>query len=249
MWHTCAYSASVANGLTNTTLNALADNVFRIGPQNGFVLQEDMMLLTAEVLENNATASRLTAPKFAQFDPIQLVPLQGGAKTTTGLAIATWPYRAPTFRNQEEVVCKVDTGGTAAATETVVVCFSNGIDPIPNGEELTLKFTSTTTVTAFSWTLATLVMDQTVPEGLYAMISSEIQSTNAMYHRWTFWNQFYRPGMPSTTVYTNPQFGGARDYRQGLLGQFSNVTLPNCEILASVADASHTGFMRVIKVA
>lgn len=249
MWHTCAYTGSITNGLTNTTLNALADNVMRIGPQNGFVLQEDMMLLTTQALPSNGTGFRLNAPKFAQFGPIQITPLMDAAKNDSGILIATWPYRAPTFRNQEEVYATIDTGGTAAGRETLVAYFANSIDPVPQGEELTLKITSTTAAVANSWTLITYTFAQTLPEGLYALVGSEMQSTNAQAHRWTFWGQFYRPGYPSTTAYTVPQWSGMRDCRMGLAGKFSNVTPPQLEVLVNGTDASHTGFIRAIKVA
>lgn len=249
MWHTCAYTGSITNGLTNTTLNALADNVMRIGPQNGFVLQQDMMLLTAIALPNNTTGARLNSPKFAQFGPIQVTPLMDNPKTDSGILIATWPYRAPTFRNQEEVFATIDTGGTAAKQETLVTCYSATIDPIPGGEELTFKITSTTAAVANSWTLVTYSFTQTLPEGLYALIGSELQSTNAQAHRWTFWGQFYRPGFPSTSAFTVPQWAGMRDYRMGLAGQFSNVTPPQLEVLCNGTDSTHTGIIRAIKVA
>lgn len=249
MWHTCAYTASVANGSTNTTLNALADSVMRIGPQNGFVLQEDMMLLTAIALPANGTGYRLNSPKFAQFGPIQITPLVDNPKLDNGILIATWPYRAPTFRNQEEVYATVDTGGTAAGRETLVAFFANSVDPVPQGEELTLKITSTTAAVANTWTLLTYSFSQTLPEGLYALVGSELQSTNAQAHRWTFWGQFYRPGYPSITAFNVPQWAGMRDYRMGLAGKFSNVTPPQLEVLANGTDNSHTGFIRAIKVA
>lgn len=248
MWHTCAYSASVTNSLTNATLNALADNVFRIGSQNGFVLQEDMMLLSSIVLNNNVTGARFNSPKFAQFGPMQVLPLVGGPKLTSGLLVATWPYRSPTFRNQEEVYVTCDTGGTAAAQETVVASFSNAVDPVPQGEEMTVKFTSTTAAVANTWTLATYAFGNTLPEGLYAMLGSELVSTNAQSHRWTFWQQFYRPGFPSSTNQSNPEWAGVRDYRLGLAGMFSNVTPPNLEVLCNGTDNTHTGFLRMIKV-
>lgn len=248
-WHTAAYSSSVTNGSTNAAINAINDNVFKIGSQNGFVLQEDMMLLSAWSLVNNGTAYRLSSPKFAQFGYIQVVPIGSAVDVTSGLLVASWPYRPPTFRNQEEVTAFCDTGGTAAKQETLVVSFSNGVDPIPPGEELTIKFTSTTSAVANSWTLLTITLSQTLPEGRYAMLSSELFSTTAQAHRWTFWNQFYRPGLPSSTAQSNVQFPGVRDYRQGLMGQFSNVTLPNLEVLCNSTDNSHTGFMRAIKVA
>lgn len=249
MWHTSAYSQSVTNSLTNAQVNALADNVLRIGSQNGFVLQQDMMLMLAWICPNNATAARLLSPKLAQFGYLQLTPLQVAAKVANGYLVAQWPYRPFTFRNQEEVTAWVDTGGSSAAVETVVVSFSASIDQIPVGEELTIKITSTTTATANAWSLLTYATSQTLPEGAYTMVGSELQSTTGIAHRWTFWGQFYRPGMPSTVAYTDLKFPGVSDYRMGTMGQFSNVTLPNLESLSSAADASFTGYIHCIKTA
>lgn len=252
MWHTALYSASVTNGLTDTALNALTDGVLKIGSANGFVLQEDMMPIKATLSPINGTACRLKSPKFNQFGPLEIIPVQAAVatpKVTDGLLVATWIYRPPIFRNQEEVVATVDTGGAAPAIETLAVSFSNGIDPIPPGEELTLKFTSTTAASTTAWVVVTLTAATTVPEGRYAMLSSECISTNAIAHRWTFWGQFYRPGFPSTTARTNRQYPGVRDFRHGVMGRFSNVTLPNLEVFAGAADASHTIFARCIKEA
>lgn len=249
MYHTCAYSASIANGSTNVNLAALTDSVLRVGPSNGFVMQEPMALLLAEAAPNNGTGFRLFSPKLAQFGYEQVVPLQTAAKTANGLLIASWPYRPFTWRNQEEVVAYVDTGGTASAVEYLVMSISNSIDAIPAGEELTLQIKSTTTATAGAWTVVTYTFSTTLPEGRYAMLASELQSTTGIYHRWTFWGQFYRPGMPSTVAFSDQQFPGVRDYRMGTLGQFSNVTPPNLEVLCSAADSSFTGFVRCIKVA
>ena len=250
MWHTVAYAKSLANGLTDTNLAALAENALIIGTQNGFRLLENMFLATAFSLPNNGTGFRLTSPKFAQFSKIEVLPVGPGPKETDGLLISSWPYRSPTFRPQEEVVASCDTGGTAAAVETLVVSLATQIDAPPAGEELTVKFTSATAAVANSWTLLgapTLAI--VLPEGAYALIASVLQSANAQAHRYIFSGQFYRPGFPSTTALTNHQWPGVSDYRQGAAGVFSNVTLPQIEVLANGPDSSHVGFMRVIKVA
>lgn len=252
MWHTAVYQSSVTNGLTDAADNALADGVFKIGSSNGFVLQEDMMPIAAWYAPINGTAARLKSPKFNQFGPLELIPVQAAAAAPVvvdGLLVATWIYRPPIFRNQEEVTCTVDTGGAAPALEPVAVSFSNGIDPVPPGEELTLKFTSTTAASTTAWTVLTLTAATTIPEGRYAMIGSECISSKGIAHRWTFWGQFYRPGFPSTSARTNRQYPGVRDFRHGLMGRFSNVTLPNLEVLCGAADASHTIFARCIKEA
>ena len=248
MWHTSAYSASVTNGLTDTALNALNDNVFRIGAANGFVMQGDVAPLFALVAPVNGTAARLKSPKFSPFGPIEIIPLQAAARTGDGTLIAVWPFRPPRFRAQEEVTAAVDTGGAAPGQETLVVSWGMSIDPIPAGEELTLKLTSTTAATANAWSQLTLVQATTIPQGMYAIVGSEHISANAIAHRFTFWNQYPRPGFPSTTSRSNRQWPGIRDYRMGLAGTFQNVTLPNLEVLCSAADASHTLFWRAIKI-
>lgn len=248
MWHTVAYAASTTNGKTDTNLPGLTENALQIGTQNGFRLLEAMFLMTAWSAPNNGTGFRLTSPKFAQFSKIEILPVGSGPKVTDGMLIASWPYRAPVFRPQEEVVASCDTGGTAAAEEVLVVSLSKQIDPLPNGEELTVKWTSTTAAVANSWTnLGAITLAITLPEGAYGMISSHLQSSTAIAHRWIFSGQFYRPGYPSIVAFTDRLWPGLFDYRQGVAGFFSNITLPQPEVLCSSTDNSHTGFMRLIK--
>lgn len=250
MWHTVAYAKSVTNSLTDTNLAGLSETALIIGTQNGFRLLENMYLSSAWSLPNNGTGFRLTSPKFSQFSKIELQPVGPGPKVTDGSLVASWPYRAPVFRAQEEVVASCDTGGAAAAIETLLVSLATGVEPPPNGEELTVKFTSTVAAVANTWTnLGAPTLAIVLPEGAYGLIGSVLQSTNAQAHRWIFSGQFYRPGYPSTTAFTNREWAGVRDYRQGLAGTFSNITLPQAEVLANGTDNSHTGFLRVIKTA
>jgi hypothetical protein len=248
MWHTAAYSASVAFGSSNVVLPAAPDSILRVGQQSGFVLQQPMALLAAWAAFTNGTGARLFAPKLAQFGYLQVLPVPPAGAEASGLLVAGWPYRPFTFRSQEEVVAHVDTGGTAAAVESLLVSFSTGVDPIPPGEELTIQFTSTSTSVANTWTQIPYTFSGTLPEGKYALLASELFSAGAVAHRWTFWGQFYRPGFPSLLAATDPQWPGVRDYRMGLAGQFSNVTPPNLEVFTNAAASSFTGIMRVIKV-
>lgn len=249
MWHTAAFSGSIAAG-TAQAVAAIADGVFKIGSANGFVLQEDMMLLGAYAGGTNIDNPALKSPKLNQFNPLVVQPFNTQLANNNGQLHAWWPYRPFTFRNQEEVTAICDnTSATTAQTEAIVADFSNGVDAIPPGEELFVTFTSTTAAVANAWTLLTLTITQTLPEGVYVMIASEHESTTAYYHRWTFWGQFYRPGFPSSTARSNPQAEPVRWLTLGAMGKFSNVTLPNCEVLCSGTDNSHKIQARCIKVA
>lgn len=250
MWHTVAYAKSVTNSLTDTNLAAVVENALIVGSQNGFRLVDNMFLASAWSLPNNGTGFRLTSPKFAQFSKIEILPVGPGNKETNGLTVASWPYRSPVFRPQEEVVASCDTGGTAAAVETLLASLATQIDQPPQGEELTVKATSTVAAVANTWTnLGAPTLAIVLPEGAYSLIASHLSSTNAQAHRYIFSGQFYRPGFPSTTAFTNTPWPGTYDYRQGMAGTFSNVTLPQIEVLANGTDNSHTAFMRCIKVA
>ena len=248
MYHTAAYSSSIALTSTKQPVLAVADNVFRIGASNGFVLQDDMMLIEAYAGGVGLANPTLTSPKLNQFSPLRITPFLLTGAVSDGLNKALWPYRPFTFRNQEEVTAQADNGNAAAQQETIVVSFATGIDPIPPGEEIFALATSTTAAIAFTWTLLTYTLSQTLPEGVYALISSEHQSTTAIAHRYTFWNQFYRPGYTSTTAFTNHQSLDVQSLQKGMAGQFSNVTLPNIEVFCGAADAAHNVILRMIKV-
>lgn len=249
MWHSCAYQLTMALTATRQQLPAVADSIFKIGGGNGFVLQEDMALLQAYAGGVQLTLPQLQSPKLNQFNPLTLSPNSATQSVTDGLEVCTFPYRPFVFRNQEEVTAFATNGNAAANVDTIIASFSNGIDPIPPGETLTLTATGATAAVANTWTLEPFTLTQVLPEGIYAMIASECISASGVHHRWTFWNQFYRPGMPSSTAFTNRQAACVRELSLGLMGQFSNVTLPNLEVFCSAADAAFTILMRVIKVA
>ena len=248
MWHTCAFTGSIAAG-TVVSVPAAADQIFRIGQANGFVPQEDVMLIGAYAGGTALDNPILKSPKLNQFNPLIIQPFSATEACSNGQLNAWWPYRAFTFRNQEELTAWADnTNATAASNTDIITHLSNGYEAIPPGEELFVKFTSTTAAVARAWTQVTLTLAQSLPEGVYVMIASEHQSTNAIAHRWTFYGQFFRPGFPSNTARSNAQAEPVRWLFMGAMGKFSNVTLPQAEVFCAGTDNSHTFQCRCIKV-
>lgn len=249
MWHTCAYGGSIALTSVAQPVNAIADNVFKIGSQNGFVLQEDMMLIAAYAGGVGMANPAFKSPKLNQFNPLAILPFSLTVAQADGEIFALFPYRPFTFRNQEEVTAITDNTNAGAQQMDIVAFFSNGVDPIPPGEELFVRWSSTTAAVANTWTLLTYTLTQTLPEGVYAVVTSEHTSATAVAHRFTFWGQFYRPGFMSITAFSNRQARNVQTLQLGLAGKFSNVTLPNIEVFCSGTDAVHSGYIRCIKVA
>lgn len=250
MWHTLAYSGSIASAQTAHNLPAVIEQALPVGPSNGYRLMEPMYLASAWSSPINGQSFYLTSPKFSSFSPFQVIPLGGIGALADGLLVASWPYRAPSFRSQEEVVASVDTGGTAAAVETLIASLATSVDAPPPGEELELRFTLGGATVANTWTLmGQPVFSFVLPEGAYVLLSSELFGSSAVAHRWIFSGQFYRPGFPSVASQAYHQWPGVRDYRMGVAGTFSNVTLPQIEVFDVAASAVSFGIMRVIKVA
>jgi hypothetical protein len=249
MFHTCAYEATIALTSVDQAMAAVPDSILKIGSANGFVLQEDMMLVQAQGGGIGMDRPKLKSPKLNQFNPLVLSPWNLTVAQSSGIVTCTFPYRPFTFRNQEEVTALTSNTNAGAQAMAIIAWFSNGVEPIPAGEQLIIRATSATAAVANTWTQLTYVLDQTLPEGLYVMLASEVVSTTAVAHRWTYWGQFYRPGMPSNTGFTNPQAYCVRELFLGAMGQFTNVTLPNIETFCGAADASHTILARIIKIA
>lgn len=249
MYHCCAYTANLAISAANAPVAAAPDTILRIGGSGGFVPNDSLMLLAAYVAGATATNPQLHAPILAQFNPLQLIPIPGSAAVSNGLLAARFKRRPFQFRALEEITATAGNSSTTAADQVSIICMlSQGVDPIPAGNQLTVGFTSTTTVTAFGWTVLSYALNQALPAGQYAMIASELQSATGIAHRWIFANQFYWPGMLSTTSYGNQQFEAVNDLELGLMGVFMNTSLPTLQAFAGAADAAHTGYMRLIKV-
>lgn len=248
MFHTCAFTGNIALNSTKQAVNALADSIMRIGGSNGFVPQDDMMLVAAAQFGLSAANAKLFSPKLSQFNPFQITPLSAVASPTDGEIAAFYRYRPFIFRAQEEITAQIDNGNAAAQQETIILWLSTRPEQIPAGERMTVVATSITVATAFAWSTVAYTLNQALPQGTYLMIGSRCFSATGLAHRWTFWNQFYRPGMLSLAAQTNRPFDALRDLYLGAMGSFQNTTLPVCEVLCGAADASHTIIMDVIKV-
>lgn len=249
MYHTAAYTGSIALTSTKQPLNALTDSVMRIGSANGFVLQEDMMFVAGRGSGVGIANLNLQSPKVLQFSPYFITPVDTTLAAANPDIAMIVPHRALTFRAQEELVAQVDNTNAGAQQMTLVVHLATKIDPLPAGEMLTLTGTATTAAVANTWTQVQVTMGQVLPEGVYVMIGSEHQSTTAVAHRFTFLNgQVYRPGHVSTTSFSNRQSDAMKWGTLGSMGTFSNVSLWNTEVLCGAADATHTFRFRVIKV-
>ena len=247
-WHTSAYFASVAASQTNLDVAAISDGILVI--QNGHLIPyKDLMLLYAYSSGLGLVRSRLTSPKLRQITQPQIRPINKALLPAGNPNVAWYLANYLVCRGQEELANQQTTDATAGPNNNyTVVSLSDKLDPIPAGDILTIRATSTSTAVASAWTLVSYTLDDALPTGTYAMISSECISTTSIAHRWTYDGQFLRPGFLGQAADSTRVFDGQYNGRFGSMGRFRNQSLPRLEVLCNAADASFEIFAQVVQV-
>lgn len=247
MHHTLAYFKSVDN-VANTALNAVSDGIITI-QNNNFLPPNDMMILAAYVGSATLTRARLTSPTLRQVTQPQIRPVNVAVLPATNPNVQKFGVTGMRVKGLEELSVQVTSGVAMTENAYAVLCLLDRFSPSVAGDAITLRGTSTTAAVASTWSLLTYTLDDQLPNGTYAIVGSEVISTNAIAHRWTVDNQFFRPGGMSVTSAGNRTIDEQYDGSWGEWGRFKNTSLPRLEVLCNAADATHTIFLKVVKVA
>lgn len=247
MFHLSAFTALLGT-TADTDITALQDDILAI-QNNHFLPQVDLSVVKLWVASATLSRVKLNSPKIRQINPTFIRPINVGTLPANNPNYSHFDGSQLVVKAQEELQM-LATSGIAMGTErfTGLVWLSTGINPIPTGDIYTCRFTSTGTAGANAWTTISYTMDTILPQGLYSMVSSELQSTNALAHRWIFSNQYWRPGGLSLTSLGNRSDFDLYDFEQGEYGRFATFDLPRLQVLCNGADAAHEGYFTVVRV-
>jgi hypothetical protein len=246
MHHLAAFRASVTQNV-DTDLAALPDQILTI--QNGhFLPQQDLPLLFSAACSTNLARARLITPSFRGITTPYIRPVSQAANFGYPQRLVDYSEENLVARRLEELQCNVFQAGTAAENVTVLVGLLTQREAAPMGPCFTLRGTSTTAATSGSWSDITVTWADVLPQGTYAVIGAEVQSTNALASRIIFENSYYRPGGLSVNSLGNGadklfRFGGL-----GTWGRFNSNAFPNIQVLAAGADAAHEVYLDVVKL-
>jgi len=94
----------------------------------------------------------------------------------------------------------------------------------------------------------TVTWQDTLPEGMYAIVGSSLQTATGVLFRYIFEDQIERPGalaFINETDETHPMFrlGGLGEW-----GRFRNEAFPDVEVLAELADTAQIIYMDFMRV-
>lgn len=246
MWHCAAYTASLGN-VSNTDTPAISDGIMVI--QNGHLLpQYDMLLHYAAGSGPNTDRIRIVSPSNRQITLPFIRPFNGAALPATDPNVAD--YRSNPFKIEglEELAIETTTNAVGPSRITVLVGIGDPLTPVPRGNVFTMRGTSTTAAVANAWTQATVTWADSLPQGDYLCVGAHVFSTNQLGSRLTFENQYLRPGGQGVTALGNRSHYMFDKGGLGQWGRFRSVRMPNLEVLANAADASHEIYMDLVRV-
>lgn len=197
MYHLAAYSASIANGTAYLDVASLSDQILTI--QNSrFLLPADMWCPMVIGMGVDANRHRLTSPTLRQITQPAIRPVNVGALPGSDTNYLDMMMRPLRVRGGEELGYQAVHDNAGAQIQVGLVWLMDRVEPLPQGDPITLRGTSTTAATANAWSSLTYTLDDQIPAGLYTLVASEVMSTNAKAHRWIIDNQFWRPGHVGT---------------------------------------------------
>lgn len=245
-FHLAAYNLAIG-AVADTDVPAVVDDILTI-QNNHFVLSKPLNLISAWVGSPTLSRAKIASPSMRQIVSPYVRPINVAALPANNPNVWLLHHNPFTINWGEEIQVL----GTAApgTTErfTALIWLAEQIQPQTMGNMIPLRFTSTTAAVAFSWTTITLTFADTLPSGVYSMVQSECQSTNAVAHRWIISNQLYRPGHLSFAALGSRLPNAIGMGQLGQMGTFRSNDLPRLQVLANVADAAHEGYLWVQRV-
>lgn len=251
MMHLAVYTSTIAAGAVLLQLTQLADPIIP-AINNGFqVMPAVPNLMAAAGVGTNLTRFQLTSGSIRGMFPWDF------DRVNVGPAIEN-PARFHDFSNNiiplglnEELDAFCVQSNAGAQREYVAVWFTDYQPQQATGKWQTIHATATVTLTANVFTPVTLVLDNGLDGGTYAIVGASCFSAGALFFRFVprGGGNSYRPGGFA---------GQARDFlcppdqRYGGWGQwmtFTNTAVPQIEVLSVSADTSEEFYLDLIKIA
>lgn len=247
MWHLAAFFVSIGQTAL-TDVPAVQDDILTI-QNNHFLLGQNMAVAAAYAQSTTLNRARINSPTVRQINPSYIHPI---TRSTSPITDPNWQVFPPGFLSllaQEEVQVEA-TSGLAMGNEncTVLLWLYSQLNPVTPGDVHWVRFTSTTTQVVNRWTTIAYTLETGLPPGEYAMVSSFLQSTTGIAHRWIFDNQYFRPGFLSNTALSSRGVFEQYHFTFGEMGRFRTFNLPRLQVMPDMADTAAEGYMAVIRM-
>lgn len=241
-----AFSESTAAGTTNGQINLVPDAIITPTAGNDALIPEPSEILWGFGIGTNMTRLRIDTPTLRDVSLPSLVPVN------TGLTVPS-PYNLIDMRNtfiplpnnvQIQMQASQSDAGAQIMNALLAVAFRRV--SIPAGKVTPIRATTTVVTAVGAWTLSSLVLDQTLPPGRYALVGAHVNGTGALACRFVIPGTRYRPGVVCSNTQQGIPHPIFRDKSMGVWGYFNNVNIPQIETIAATIGDVDDVYMDVI---
>lgn len=185
---------------------------------------------------------RLVAPSLLTMARDQVMPLNFAAAAAV---VPLSPLRVADLRDtplilvpSEQLTCELLSDPAAAQIQWMFVLFADKVPTPLVGKSFTCRATVANALVAGTWTPNTLVFDDQLPRGRYAVVGLRGISTSQICARLLIPGQPFRPGSMSGLLVTDIGHDMFRYGNLGSWGEFEDVDNLTVETLANLADTA-----------
>ena len=241
-----------AAGATVNITAVQDDHLFTSGDDVRVPTLNQLAFLSGGLGSGGDGLMRVETPSLRGINRIVVAPLNhladSDAEPSDPIAVLDLSKNPRQLDTDEIMQTVIDSDTSAAAFQWCIVGFSDGVASKPSGQVITVRATSTTTVTARAWTSCPLTFADRLEVGNYQVVGGRFVGATAVAGRLIFKPGTWRPGaigMDSQVTLDYPIFrmGGL-----GVWGEFHSTTPPDAEFLCDAADSAQTVDLDLIRV-
>lgn len=242
------WAQSVNTGNVLTAFNALPDHHIRYEGTNIIVPAGMNNLLGVYAGGANITRARLHSPSLSRVVSIDVAPLNPDPEPLSPTPFLDM-FENPVPLDATEALTAFMAGNETSAVYKVALAWlgSGPITPY-RGTFRTVRATSSTTLTPYTWTNVPITFTQTLPAGRYQVVGFWGISAGGIAARLVFPGYPWRPGViinDSVADIQNPRF---RFGNAGVFGEFTHDSPPSVDVLSVSADTSQEFYLDIVKV-
>lgn len=246
-FHLAAYSSSIAGASTNATLSAVNDGILTIS-NNAFLIPRKGELVAAAAFGVNCSRQRLNTPDFRYVGLPSIVPVNQALTVPSPPNVADFRESPLKLQKVDQTTIESTNTDAGAQTHVCLVVLAFGRKTVPPGNITRLRGTAAITAVAGSWVNGTLTLDQTLPQGQYAVVGMMANGTNLLGARLIFAGAPFRPGCLAQNAVNGIPHKMFTDGSLGTYGTFENANLPNLEIFTVAACTAQEVFLDVVRI-
>lgn len=239
MHNLVAHYASVAQDAALVNLTPVTDPLVTITANNRLIFPMDYRIGAIQGLIVDGSRMRINTPSMRTIALPEVYPVKITAEQGTNPVIQGPIWDKLIIPRNDEFGYDVSRAGAGAGDCYAGTWVSDAFRPAPGGPIITMRATSTITLTVGTWVQGNLTFDQVLPYGKYAVVGMQTICGDAVFARLTFpGNTQYRPGVPAVEAYgsyPNPQMFRFGNF--GLFGTFDSTAQPAIEMLGHTAGS------------